>query len=190
MVDDESFALFLGELRRFVAKRLVPPEAEVEDEDVVPPDIIEEMIALGLFGMSIPSEFGGLGLDIVQQTRVGLLFGETAPAYRMAFMTNVGLGSSGLLSVGTSEQKQRYLPGLASGRLIACFCLTEPEAGSDAASLRTTARRDGDYFVINGTKRSSRTPPARVCSSSWRARRVHGAWTESRPFWLKRVCQD
>jgi len=152
-VDDRSFVAFEETLRRFVRERLVPIEREVEENDQVPAGIIKEMMELGLFGIGIPPEYGGLGLDVWQETQVSLIFGETAPAFRLVFMPNVGLGSRSIVISGTEEQKAKYLPGLASGELRACFCLTEPNSGSDAASLRTTAVRQGEHYVLNGTKR-------------------------------------
>jgi acyl-CoA dehydrogenase len=152
-VDNESFRELLDVVRRFIRERLVPAEREVEERDEVPEAIVTEMKRLGLFGLSTPSAFGGLGLDVVQETEVSLAFGETSPAFRLVFMPNVGLGSKAIAISGTDAQKAKYLPGLASGERRASFCLTEPDAGSDAASLKTTARRVGDGYVINGTKR-------------------------------------
>ena len=119
----------------------------------MPSDIIREMRDLGLFGLAIPQEFGGLELSLVEEAQVAFLLGGTSPAFRSAIGTNNGIGSQGIIIDGTAEQKARYLPRMASGELIGSFCLTEPEAGSDAGSLRTSARRDGDDFLISGTKR-------------------------------------
>ncbi len=152
-MDSETLDLLLTTVHRFVRERLVPLEAEVAANDAVPADLIAEMRELGLFGLSIPTEYGGLGLSMVEEVRVVLELGWTSPAFRSVFGTNVGIGSQGIVIDGTDEQKAHYLPKLASGELIASFALTEPEAGSDAASLRTSARLDGDHYVINGTKR-------------------------------------
>jgi acyl-CoA dehydrogenase len=111
------------------------------------------MRELGLFGLTIPQEYGGMGLACEEEVQVAMALGRTSPAFRSVIGTNLGIGSQGLVIDGTPEQKEKYLPGLASGALIGSFALTEPEAGSDAASLRTSARRDGDHYVINGTKR-------------------------------------
>lgn len=111
------------------------------------------MKALGLFGLTIPEEYGGLGLTMEEEVRIGFLLGNTSPAFRSYIGTNNGIGSSGLVIDGTPEQKQKYLPRLAAGDLIASFALTEPDAGSDAASVKTTAVLDGDCYVLNGTKR-------------------------------------
>ena len=152
-VDGETLELLVGTVRRFVRERLVPREAEVAESDRIPPEIVEEMRGLGLFGLSIPREYGGLGLSLSEEIHIAFELGWTSPAFRSLIGTNNGIGSQGIVMDGTEEQKRRYLPKLASGALIASFCLTEPEAGSDAASLRTTAVRDGDHYVLNGTKR-------------------------------------
>jgi acyl-CoA dehydrogenase len=140
-------------LARFVAERLIPAETRVEAEGRIPPEILTEMKGLGLFGLSIPEEFGGLGLTMIEEVTVVFEIGPASPVFRSAFGTTVGIGSQGIVMDGTAEQRQRYLPRLATGELVGSFCLTEPEAGSDAASLRTSARRDGDAYVLNGTKR-------------------------------------
>jgi acyl-CoA dehydrogenase len=111
------------------------------------------MRELGLFGLSIPEEYGGLGLTMEEEVLAAFEIARTSPAFRSLIGTNNGIGSQGLIIDGTDEQKHYYLPKLASGELIASFALTEPGSGSDAASLRTTAVRDGDHYVINGTKR-------------------------------------
>ncbi|AWK84849.1 acyl-CoA dehydrogenase family protein [Azospirillum thermophilum] len=143
----------LDTLSRFVRERLVPLEHKVAEEDEIPPAIVEEMRAMGLFGLSIPEEYGGLGLSMEEEVQVAFQIGQTSPAFRSLIGTNNGIGSQGIVIDGTEEQKRRYLPGMAAGEIIGSFALTEPEAGSDAGSLRTTARRDGDHYVLNGTKR-------------------------------------
>ena len=152
-IDAETFGQLLETVGRFVEERLRPAEAEVDAEDRVPDAIVEEMKRLGLFGLTIPEAYGGLGLDASEEVRVAMLLGRSSPAFRSVFGTNIGIGSQGLVVDGTEAQKRRYLPGMASGEIIGSFCLTEPDAGSDAAALRTTARRDGNGYVLNGTKR-------------------------------------
>jgi acyl-CoA dehydrogenase len=151
--DQTSFSELIATLRRFVSERLVPLEARVAEEDRVPPELIEEMRGLGLFGLSIPEEYGGLGLTMEEEVLAALEIGRTSPAFRSVFGTNNGIGSQGIIMDGTPAQKQEWLPRLASGEIIASFALTEAEAGSDAASLKTSARRDGDVYRLNGTKR-------------------------------------
>lgn len=152
-LDDDSFRQFLDTIDRFIRDRLMPLEEQVEETGQVPADVIEEMKEMGLFGLGIPEEYGGFELSLLQEIAVQMAFSYTSPAFRLVFWPNVGIGSKGILLSGTEEQKRKYLPGLASGELRAAFCLTEPEAGSDAANLKSTAKRDGDFFVLNGTKR-------------------------------------
>ncbi len=152
-LDLETRDQLLDMVARFVAERLRPIEAKVAEDDAVPQDVIDEMKGLGLFGLSIPEAFGGLGLNMEEECLVGVELGRTSPAFRSAFGTNVGIGSQGLVMFGTDEQKAKWLPGIASGEIITSFALTEPEAGSDSASVRTLAIRDGDDYVLNGSKR-------------------------------------
>jgi acyl-CoA dehydrogenase len=152
-LDPESFELLLTTLRRYVAERLRPLEARVDEEDEVPAEIVAEMREMGLFGLSIPEEFGGLGLSMFEEVRVALELGRTTPAFRSVFGTNVGIGSQGLVMAGSDEQKRRWLPGIASGEIVTSFALTEPGAGSDSASVQTRAVRDGDVYRLSGTKR-------------------------------------
>ncbi|ARJ65280.1 acyl-CoA dehydrogenase [Magnetospirillum sp. ME-1] len=151
--DQEILNQLLDTLSRFVRERLVPNEERIAEDDALPAEIVAEMKELGLFGLSIPEEYGGLGLSMEEEVLCAFEIGQTSPAFRSIFGTNNGIGSQGIIIDGTEEQKRKYLPLLATGEMIASFALTEPNAGSDAASLRTTARRDGDHYVINGTKR-------------------------------------
>ena len=151
--DQETMSILLDTLSRFVRERLVPAENEVADTDEIPASIVDDMRELGLFGLCIPEEYGGLGLTMEEEVLAAFEIARTSPAFRSLVGTNNGIGSQGLIVDGTEQQKRDWLPRLASGELVASFALTEPGAGSDAASLRTTARRDGDHYVIDGTKR-------------------------------------
>jgi len=153
MVDDDTFRQLLDTVDRFARERLIPAEQRVEDEDDIPEEIVQEMRDLGLFGLSIPEEFDGLGLTTLQESRLVEALCYASVAFRSLIGTNVGIGSQGIVMDGTEEQKAHYLPKLASGEMIASFALTEPDIGSDAAHLKTTARRDGSDVVLNGTKR-------------------------------------
>ncbi|MCH6587168.1 MAG: acyl-CoA dehydrogenase family protein [Proteobacteria bacterium] len=159
-LDPETFEQLLDTVRRFVAERLVPREAEVAEADRIPDDLLEEMRALGFFGLSIPEDYGGIGLGVEEEVRVAFELGRTSPAFRSAFGTNNGIGSQGIVIDGTEDQKRRYLPKLASGEMIGSFALTEPDYGSDAASIQTSARRDGNLYVLNGTKRFITNAPS------------------------------
>jgi acyl-CoA dehydrogenase len=152
-LDPESFSLLLDTVRRFVAERLRPLEARVAEEDEVPAELVGEMRELGLFGLSIPEEFGGLGLTMSEEVRVALELGRTSPAFRSVFGTNVGIGSQGLVMAGSDEQKRQWLPRIASGEIVTSFALTEPGAGSDSANVQTRAVRDGDVYRLSGSKR-------------------------------------
>lgn len=152
-LDAEVFAALLETVRRFVADRLRPLEAEVEAADAIPDDLVAEMRGLGLFGLSIAEEFGGLGLSMVEECRVAIELGRTSPAFRSTFGTNVGIGSQGLVLAGTPEQKAEWLPRIASGDIITSFALTEPDIGSDSGAVKTRAVRDGDVYRLSGTKR-------------------------------------
>lgn len=152
-LDPETFEALLENIRRYVAERLRPLEGQVEEDDSIPDEVLDEMKAMGLYGLSIGEEHGGLGLSMREEVQVAFELGRTTPAFRSAFGTNVGIGSQGLVMAGTEEQQRRYLPKIASGELITSFALTEPEAGSDGASVRTRAVRDGNVYRLTGSKR-------------------------------------
>jgi acyl-CoA dehydrogenase len=152
-LDPDTLQQFIDTLDRFVRERLVPNEAKVAEEDAIPPSLIQEIRDMGLFGMSIPEEYGGLGLTMSEEVAAAFVLGQASPVFRSLVGTNNGIGSQGIIMDGTPEQKELYLPQLATGEMIASFALTEPDAGSDAGSLKTSARRDGDHFILNGTKR-------------------------------------
>ena len=152
-LDPETFDALIDTVRRFVAERLRPLEAEVEANDAIPDAIIAEMRAMGLFGLSIAEEYGGLELDMVEEAKVAIELGRTTPAFRSSFGTNVGIGSQGLVMAGSPEQKAEWLPRIASGEIITSFALTEPDVGSDSGSVKTRAVKDGDVYRLTGTKR-------------------------------------
>ena len=152
-LDAETRDQLIDTVRRFVSERLRPLEGQVSETDTMPDDVVAEMKELGLFGLSIPAEYGGLDLSMEDECLVAVELGRTSPAFRSAFGTNVGIGSQGLVMFGTEAQKAKYLPGIASGDIITSFALTEPEAGSDSASVQTRATKDGDAYVLNGSKR-------------------------------------
>lgn len=152
-MDLETFEMLRATVRRFVDARLIPAEDSVEHGDEVPAEIIAEMRALGLFGLSVPEEYGGLGLTMAEEAAIIRELTRASVVFRSVIGTTVGIGSQGIVMDGTEAQKREWLPRLATGEAISSFALTEPEAGSDAASLRTTAAREGDFYRINGTKR-------------------------------------
>jgi acyl-CoA dehydrogenase len=152
-LDADTREQLLEAVRRFVAERLRPIEAQVAENDAIPEEVLAEMRALGLYGLSIPEAYGGLDLSMEDECLVAIELGHASPAFRSAFGTNVGIGSQGLVMFGSEAQKAKWLPGIASGEIVTSFALTEPEAGSDSASVRTRAERDGEAYVLNGTKR-------------------------------------
>ena len=152
-LDAETFDQLIGTVRRFVAERLRPLEAQVEEDDAIPADVVREMRELGLYGLSIAEEYGGLGLTMLEECRVAIELGRTTPAFRSTFGTNVGIGSQGLVMAGTPEQKATWLPRIASGEIVTSFALTEPDVGSDSGAVKTRAVKDGDVYRLSGTKR-------------------------------------
>jgi acyl-CoA dehydrogenase len=152
-LDPETFEALLATVRRFVAERLRPLEERVDRDDEVPDEVVREMRDMGLFGLSIPEDYGGLGLSMSEEVRVALELGRTTPAFRSVFGTNVGIGSQGLVMAGSDAQKEEWLPRIASGEIVTSFALTEPGAGSDSASVQTKAVLDGDVYRLSGAKR-------------------------------------
>lgn len=152
-MDDSTFDDVLGTVRRFIRQRVVPREEEVEESDAIPADLRAAAAELGLFGYALPTDYDGLGLTMAQDVRLAFEFGYTTPAFRSLFGTNNGIAGQVIGRFGSQEQKKRYLPLLASGEWIASFALTESEAGSSPSGLRTSARREGDEWVISGGKR-------------------------------------
>ena len=148
----ESLRIMQDTIRRFVKQDLEPISQKVEEEDRIPEEVVQQMRELGLFGLAIPEEYGGLGIGTVGECLVYEELSKTNAAFRSRIGTSNGIGSMGILFDGTEEQKQKYLPRIASGEWTSCFALSEPEAGSDAANIKTMADRDGDYFILNGLK--------------------------------------
>lgn len=152
-LEADTLNQLIATLERFVRERLIPLEAQVSEQDRIPDEVIAEMKELGLFGMTIPEAYGGLGLGTEEECRVVQVLGHTSPAFRSVFGTNNGIGSQGLVMDGTEAQKSYYLPRMATGEIIGSFALTEPDVGSDSGAVKTSARADGDDFILNGTKR-------------------------------------
>ncbi len=152
-VDRDTFDALLATVRDFARERLMPAEAQIDADGEVPADIVAAMRALGLYGITIPQEYGGLGLGVEDSVRVFFELCHAGPVFRSLVGINNGLGSWGILTMGTDAQRAAYLPGMASGEIVASFCLTEPDSGSDAGSLTTSALRDGSNWLLNGTKR-------------------------------------
>ena len=157
-LDAETFDQLIDTVRRFVTERLRPLEAQVEEDDAIPADVVREMRELGLYGLSISEDYGGLGLTMLEECKVAIELGRTTPAFRSTFGTNVGIGSQGLVMAGSPEQKALWLPRIASGEIVTSFALTEPDVGSDSGAVKTRAVKakdanGADVYRLSGTKR-------------------------------------
>ncbi|UIP07494.1 acyl-CoA dehydrogenase family protein [Erythrobacter sp. SDW2] len=153
-MDPEIFEQFIEQLERYVRERLIPAEKDVIANDRIPDEIVQEMKEMGLFGLTVPEEYGGAGLNTSQYARVVNTMAYAAPAYRSIFSINVGMFNSAIKNGATEAQKAEWWPRIAAGE-IACFGLTEPGSGSDSAAMATTARPDpsGNGWILNGSKR-------------------------------------
>jgi acyl-CoA dehydrogenase len=161
-MDADVFDHFIEQLRRYVRERLIPAEDDVIAQDRIPDDILTEMREMGLFGITIPTEYGGAGMNISQYIETVKQFSYAAPAYRSTMSINVGMTGSAIKNFGTTEQKAHWLPRIASGE-ICCFGLTEPGSGSDSAAMQTMASRDGNGYKLSGTKRYiTNSPQAKI----------------------------
>ena len=152
-MDTESFEQIVSAVRRLVRDVVVPREQEIEDTDAIPDDLRAAAAEMGLFGYALPTEYGGLGVTMSEDVRLAFELGYTAPAFRSLFGTNNGIAGQMIAKFADPDLRALFLPPMAEGKLIASFALTESEAGSDPSGLRTTARRDGAHWVLDGTKR-------------------------------------
>ena len=148
----DELQLLARTVRDFVETRLVSIEKQVEDSDEIPRDVVREMATLGFFGLPFPEEYGGAGAGDLGYCLALEQFGRTSAAFSNLIGAHTSIGSMSIFLGGTDDQKRRYLPDLTAGRKIAAFSLTEPSSGSDAASIQTTARKDGGRWLLNGTK--------------------------------------
>ena len=184
----EDLRAMVDSVARFVKQDLEPISQQVEDEDQIPEHVVETMHDLGLFGLSLPAQFGGLEIGTLGECLVYEELSKTNFCFRTRIGTNNGIGSQGIVLDGTEEQKQRYLPLLASGQWTACFALTELEAGSDAANIQTTAELKGDHWVLNGHKHfitnGSIANLATVFAVTDKQKRARGGLQR---FWWKRA---
>ena len=148
----EEIQMMQATVKKFVQRDLEPIGRQVEEEGEIPEETVQKMRELGLFGLSIPEEYGGLGLSTLGEIIVYEEITKANACFRSRIGTSNGIGSMGILFDGTTEQKQKYLPKIACGDWTAAFALTEPEAGSDAANIKTTADLNGDHYLLNGLK--------------------------------------
>jgi len=136
----------------FAAEKVLPRAAEIDEQAKIPRELIAEMGALGFMGAYVPEQYGGAGLDVLSYTLIVEEINRACASTGVALCSHVSLAVDPILHHGSDEQKARYLPALASGERIGCFALSEPASGSDAAAMRTGATRQGDSWVLNGTK--------------------------------------
>lgn len=150
-LDDETL-LFKATIRQFIENEVEPYAMEIEEKDEIPSEIIDQSRELGLFGLSIPEEYGGLGIGMVGKCAIYEEIGQTHNGYTTLIGAHTGIGSVGIVEMGNDDQKRRYLPDMAKGIKIGAFALTEPEAGSHASNLKTSAVKKGNKYILNGTK--------------------------------------
>ncbi|MEA1852660.1 acyl-CoA dehydrogenase family protein [Cytobacillus sp. OWB-43] len=151
-VQNQEIDQIVQMVHQFVEKEVEPLAQQIEDEDRIPDSLVQQVKELGLFGMSIPEEYGGIGLGMVGKTAVLEQLGRTHNGFVSLISAHTGIGSTGLVRLGSPYLKEKYLPALASGEKIACFALSEPGAGSDATNLATKAEKKGDKWILNGSK--------------------------------------
>ncbi|MBU4563645.1 MAG: acyl-CoA dehydrogenase family protein [Proteobacteria bacterium] len=148
----DEVKMMLETVRRFRLQDLEPIWQQVDEEDRMPEEVVQKMRELGLFGMATPKDYGGLGLTALEEAMVQEELSKSAGCFRSRIAGTNGIGCQGIVIDGTEEQKSKYLPKFASGEWTAAFAMTEPDAGSDAASIKTKAELKGDHWVLNGTK--------------------------------------
>ena len=171
-MDEATFGEVRDAVRRFVREKVLPREDEIEETDAIPADLRAAAAELGLFGYALPAEFGGSGVSMAQDVRLAFEFGYATPAFRSMFGTNNGIAGQVIAKFGSDAQKKAFLPALAAGEMVASFALTESEAGSSPAGLRTSARRDGDGPNVaagccrapSGSSPTRRWPTCSSCS--------------------------
>ncbi len=140
------------ELRRFLLKEVDPRSRWIEENDAIPDDLFAKTRELGLFGLTIPEQYGGIGLDLAGKCAIEEVMGSTNYGFATLIGNHTGISTTGITALGNEAQKKKYLPRMATGEWVGCFALTEAEAGSDPAAMRTTAVKKGDRYVLNGEK--------------------------------------
>ncbi|MDR4926664.1 acyl-CoA dehydrogenase family protein [Peribacillus simplex] len=149
---DEDILLLKENIRQFIEEKIDPFSMQIEDEDHIPVSIINLSKEIGLFGLSIPERYGGLGIGMVGKCALYEEIGKTHNGYTTLIGAHTGIGTVGIVEMGNEMQKEKYLPDMASGNRIGAFALTEPAAGSQATNLKMTAVKNGDKYILNGTK--------------------------------------
>jgi len=145
-------ARLCDEVRRFVEKEVDPRARWIEEHDAIPDELARMAREMGLFGITIPEQYGGIGLDLAGKCAIEEVMGRSNYAFATFLGNHTTIGTAGIVALGTEAQKKKYLPRMASGEWLGCFALTEPQAGSDPAAMRATAVRKGDHYLLNGEK--------------------------------------
>ena len=148
----QEVRLLCNEVRRFVEKEVEPRARWIEENDAIPDELMQKAREIGLFGLTIPEEYGGSGLDLAGKCAIEEELGRSSYAFAAVIANHTGIGTTGIVALGSEATKRKYLPRMATGEWIGCFALTEPQAGSDPAAMRTTAARKGDRYILNGEK--------------------------------------
>jgi acyl-CoA dehydrogenase len=149
---DEDISLLKKNIREFIQTEVEAVAMQIEEDNQIPEKVIHLSREMGLFGLSIPEIYGGLGIGMVGKCALYEEIGQTHNGYTTLIGAHTGIGTVGIVEMGNEEQKKKYLPAMASGEKLGAFALTEPDAGSNAANLKTMAVRKGDKYVINGLK--------------------------------------
>jgi len=152
MQTPEEVQSLCDELRRFLVKEVDPRSRWIEENDAIPDDLLQKTRELGLFGLTIPEQYGGIGLDLAGKCAIEEVMGSTNYGFATLIGNHTGISTTGINALGNEAQKKKYLPRMATGEWIGCFALTEAEAGSDPAAMRTTAVKKGDRYILNGEK--------------------------------------
>ncbi|HET9665001.1 MAG TPA: acyl-CoA dehydrogenase family protein [Burkholderiales bacterium] len=148
----QEVRLLCDEVRRFIRDEVEPRSRWIEENDALPDDLLQKARDMGLFGLTIPEEYGGSGLDLAGKCAIEEEMGKTNYGFATVIGNHTGISTTGIVALGSAQQKARFLPRMATGEWIGSFALTEPQAGSDPSALRTTAERRGDCYVLNGEK--------------------------------------
>jgi isovaleryl-CoA dehydrogenase len=149
---DEAHRMLRDVVHRFAANELAPIAAQIDRDDEMPPDMFRRLGDLGILGVTIPLEYGGAGADLLSGVLAIEELARASASIALSYGAHANLCANNIYRNGTEQQRRRYLPGLCSGEQVGALALTEPNAGSDAVSIQTSAVRDGDDYVLNGTK--------------------------------------
>src|SRR4029078_9343361 len=145
----EEVQSLCDELRRFLVKEVEPRSRWIEENDAIPDDLVQKTRELGLFGLTIPEEYGGIGLDLAGKCAIEEVMGSTNYGFATLIGNHTGISTTGITALGNAAQKKKYLPRMATGEWIGCFALTEAEAGSDPAGVRTNGLTKRARYILH-----------------------------------------